>query len=295
MEHRLLRSFVAVAEELHFGRAAKRLHISQPPLSAQIRKLEDDLGVRLFERDRRGVALTEAGTSLLGRARHLVAEAERAAFEVRRVARGEAGVLAIGYSAAATHRVLPRVVPLFRRKLPNVQLDLREMKSADQADAVREGRIELGLVCAPTPNLDARDLVEHPLVREKCVVVLPAKHRLAKADSVHVRELEGEPYVGVRPDVEPSWAVAAMRALHDAGVRVTVAQETDGKIAMLGLVAAGVGLSVVSESMTELARRGVVYRPLRGLTLRLVLAALCRPTPSPRATTFLELARPRSA
>jgi len=288
MELRLLRAFVAVAEELHFGRAARRLHISQPPLSMQVRRLEDALGARLFERDRRGVSLTAPGEALLGRARHLLAEAERARAEVERVASGEGGVLAVGYTAAATHRLLPRVVPLLQARLPRVRLELRELRSAEQAEAIRERRIEVGIVCAP---VDALDLTLHPLVQERLAVALPARHPLARRKVVSAAALDGQPYVGVRPDVEPGWALAATRALHAAGVRVEIAQETDTKVAMLGLIAAGVGLSVVSESMRELGRRGVVFRPLRGIDLRLVLAALTPREPTPRAQAFLTLAR----
>jgi len=288
MEHRLLRAFVAVADELHFGRAARRLHISQPPLSMQIRRLEGELGARLFERDRRGVSLTAPGEALLGRARHLLAEAERARAEVERVARGEGGILSVAYTAAATHRLLPRVVPRLRARLPGVRLELRELRSAEQAEAIRDGRIELGLVCAP---VDALDLALHPLVHERLAVALPARHPLARRKVVTAAELDAQPYVGVRPDVEPGWALAATRALHAAGVRLEIAQETDTKVAMLGLIAAGVGLSVVSESMRELGRRGVVFRPLRGIDLRLVLAALTPRAPGPGARTFLALAR----
>ncbi|HEY8926608.1 MAG TPA: LysR substrate-binding domain-containing protein [Polyangia bacterium] len=289
MELRLLRAFVTVAEELHFGRAARRLHLSQPPLSMQVRRLEEALGARLFERDRRGVSLTAPGEALLGRARHLLAEAERARAEVARVASGEGGVLAVAYTAAATHRLLPRVVPLLRARLPRVRLELRELRSAEQAEAIRDGRIELGLVCAPVD--DALDLALHPLVQERLAVALPARHPLARRKVVSASDLDGQPYVGVRPDVEPGWALGATRALHAAGVRVEIAQETDTKVAMLGLIAAGVGLSVVSESMRELGRRGVVFRPVRGIDLRLVLAALTPREPTPRAQAFLALAR----
>jgi DNA-binding transcriptional LysR family regulator len=288
MEHKLLRSFVAVAEELHFGRAAKRLHLSQPPLSAQIRKLEGDLMVRLFERDRRHVALTPAGVELYGRARRLLVEAERAAVEVQRLARGEAGLITIGYAAAATHQILPRVVPAFRAARPDVRLALEELRSRDQPAALRDGRIELGLVCAP---VDAPDLVEHVLVQEKPIVVLPARHPLARREVIPVAALDGQSYVGVRSDLEPAWAQASLRALARAGVQLTLVQETDTKIALLGLVAAGLGLSVVSQSMAELGRRGVVYRPLSGLPLRLTLSVLTSRAPTARAAAFVAILR----
>lgn len=288
MEHKLLKSFVVLAEELHFGRAAKRLHLSQPPLTLQIQKLEAELGARLFERTKRHVALTEAGAVLLGRARHLLAEATRAAEEVGRIARGEAGALTIGYAATASHQLLPRVVPLLRAAHPGVRLELREMRSPDQPEALRENRIELGIVCAP---LAASEFRETPLLRERLLVVLPRKHPLAKRAHINARELDGQPYVGVRPDVEPAWAEAAARALQRAGANLQLVQQTDTKIALLGMVAAGLGLSVVSESMATLARHGVVFRPLRGVALELQLSALVPTQPTARAAAFLELAR----
>jgi DNA-binding transcriptional LysR family regulator len=288
MEPRLLKAFVAVAEELHFGRAAKRLHISQPPLSVQIQKLEAELGAALFTRSKRHVALTEAGQVLLGRARYLLAEAERASAEVARVARGEAGVLALGYTATASHRMLPELVPKFRKLHPNVRLELLEMRSAEQPEAIAEGRIELGIVCAP---IAAPGLVESPLVRERLGVVLPELHPLATRRSVKARDLDGQAYVGVRPDIEPAWAEAALRALKLAGAVPRLVQETDTKVSLIGLVAAGLGLSVVSESMAELERKGVVFRPLSGLSLELTLSVLTPPNPSPRAAAFLTLSR----
>lgn len=277
-----------MAEELHFGRAARRLHLSQPPLSLQIQRLEEDLGTALFERSRRHVALTEAGQVLLGRARHLLAEAERAAQEVSRVARGEAGVLTLGYAATASHRVLPEMVPKFRKQYPELRLELLELRSALQPQALAEGRIELGLVCAPVA---APGLIETPLIGEKLIVALPRLHPLAAKKQLRPRDLDGEAYVGVRPDVEPAWAEAAAHALKLAGCVPQLVQETDTKISLVGLIAAGLGLSVVSESMASLERRGVVFRPLVGLKLMLVLSALTPRSPSPRAAAFLGLLR----
>jgi len=239
-------------------------------------------------RDRRKVALTPAGAALLGRARHLLAEAERAAVEVQRVARGERGVLTIGYAATATHRVLPRLVPRFVAAHPGLRLELMELASPAQPAALRERRIEIGLACVP---VDAHDLVETPLADERLVVALPRRHPLARRAVVPARSLDGVPMVGVRADIEPSRAHASMRALRAAGAVPELVQETDTKIALLGLVAAGLGMSVLSESTVELGRRGVVYRPLSGLALRLTLAALTPPTPTPRAAAFLDIAR----
>jgi DNA-binding transcriptional LysR family regulator len=286
MEPRLLRSFVAVAEELHFGRAAERLHLSQPPLSVQIRTLEERLGARLLERDRRHVALTEAGAFLLERARHLLSEAQRSAQEVRRIAEGESGLLSVGYTPTATYEVLPRLLGRFRRSSPEVRLEFIELRSALQAEALRSGRIEVGLACGP---LGEAGVVEHTLAEDRFVAALPRLHPLAAKPKLRLRELASEAFVAVRSDIEPAWAHACEQALRRARLRVEVVQETDSKVALLGLVAAGVGAAIVSASMRKLARHGVVYRDIVDLTLRVPLVGLVAPAASPRARALLDL------
>jgi DNA-binding transcriptional LysR family regulator len=283
----LLRAFVAVAEELHFGRAAKRLHISQPPLSMQIRRLERQLEARLFERDRRHVRLTEAGVFMLDRARHLLAETERARVEVQRIAHGESGVLAVGYTPTAMYELLPKLIPTFAKLRPDVRLELIEMRSALQPDALREHRIEVGFACGP---LSQPDLQERVLVRETLIAAIPTSHPLARRSKLSVSTLAGEPIVLVRRDVEPLWADASRAAIEGAGHALRVVQEADTKLALLGLVAAGVGLSPVSSSMRHLGRRGVMFRDLTGLSLKLPLVALSREQPSARAAELLQLA-----
>ncbi len=283
----LVRSFVAVAEELHFGRAALRLNVAQPPLSMRIKRLEGALQVRLFDRSRRHVALTEAGAFFLTRARSLLAEAERAQLETRRIARGEEGVLGVGYTPTATFEVLPRVLAAYRSARPRVRLELVEMRSSEQPDALHRGRIELGFVCGP---LEAEGLVERVIRRERLVLALPSGHALARRARVPVTALRGVPIVRVRPDVEPAWAAASVAAVRRHGLSLDVVQETDTKIAQLGLVAAGVGGALVSESVAHLGRAGVVYRPLTGLDLQLPLALLCEPHPTARARELIEIA-----
>jgi DNA-binding transcriptional LysR family regulator len=284
LEPRLLRSFVAVAEELHFGRAARRLHISQPPLSMQIRKLEALIGTRLFERDRRHVALTEAGGFLLDRARHLLGESARACAEARRIGQGESGALTVGYTATATYEVLPPLIRAFRKARPDVRLELIEMRSPLQPEALRASRIEVGLACGP---LKASDLEERVVAKETFVVAVGSQSPLARRASLRVRDLEREPFVLVRPDVEPVWAEACSAALQRAGLQPSIAQETDSKIAMLGLVAANLGVSLVSASMQRLGRAGVRFIPLTNFKLRLPLVSLTLPAASPRARAFL--------
>ncbi|NUP06188.1 MAG: LysR family transcriptional regulator [Polyangiaceae bacterium] len=292
MEPRLLRSFIAVGEELHFGRAAARLHISQPPLSVQIRTLEDRLGLRLFERDRRHVALTEAGAFLLERARRLLADGERAALEAARIARGEGGVLAVGYTPTATYEVLPRCLRSFRSRRPDVRLELVELRSRLQIEALHEGRIEIGFACGP---LNEVGLVEHTLAEDHFVAALPCRHALTAKSRLRLRDLDGEKCIAVRPDVEPEWALAANDALVRGRVHLDVVQETDTKVAMLGLVAAGLGLAIASASMRRLARDGVVYREISDLRVRVPLVGLVAPNTSPRAQALLDIATTRPA
>lgn len=287
LEPRLLRSFVAVAEELHFGRAARRLHLSQPPLSVQIKKLEETLGTRLFERDRRHVALTEAGVFLLDRARHLLGEAARTCRDVRLIGDGEAGALAVGYTTTATYEVLPPLVAAYRREYPNVALELVELQSGAMPEALRLRRIEVGLACGP---LGASQLDERVLVRERMAVAVGSEHPLARRKRLGWRDLDDQAFIVVRPDIEPAWAEACAAALRRERVRFRVAQQTDSKLAMLGLVAAGLGVSLVSQSMQRLRRAGVRYLPLAAGSLRLPLVLLSSPAPSPRARAFVALA-----
>jgi DNA-binding transcriptional LysR family regulator len=286
LEPRLLRAFVAVAEELHFGRAAQRLHISQPPLSMQIRKLEEHVGARLFERDRRNVALTDAGGFLLERARHLLGESARACAEVRRIGSGESGALAIGYTATATYDVLPPLIRAFRKARPDVRLELIEMSSPLQPAALLASRIEIGFACGPVkaPGLEQRVVVE-----ESFVVAVGSQSPLARQERVRVRDLGREPFVVVRPDIEPAWAEPCGAALRRAGIEPSIAQETDSKLAMLGLVAANVGISLVSASMQRLGRAGVRFLPIADFKLRLPLVSLTLPAASARARGFLRL------
>lgn len=287
VELRLLHAFVAVAEELHFGRAAKRLHISQPPLSMQIRRLEQQLEVRLFDRDRRHVQLTEAGTFLLDRARHLLAESERARLEVQRIAQGESGVLAVGYTPTAMYEFLPKLIRDFAKLRPDVRLEWLEMRSGQQPSALRERRIEVGFACGP---LAQPDLTERVLVRERLVAAIPTTHSLARRSKLSVQALASQPIVLVKRSVEPVWADACRVSIEQAGHALTVVQEADTKLALLGLVAAGVGLSPVSVSMRHLRRRGVVFRDLTGLSLTLPLVMLTTAHPSVRATQLMKVA-----
>ena len=187
----------------------------------------------------------------------------------------------------ATDEVLPSCLAAYRARWPEVRLDLEELRSGLQPEALRSGRIEVGLACGP---LREAGLTEVALSRERFLAALPRRHPLAARARLRLRDLDGRPGVAVRPSVEPAWARAADEALARAGVRLDLVQETDTKIALLGLVAAGIGLALVSASMRRLARDGVVYREIADLGVRVPLVALLQERPSPRAAALLALA-----
>src|SRR5687768_4355925 len=192
MELRHLRYFVAVAEELHFGRAAVRLHIAQPPLSMQIKQLEGELGFRLFQRTNRKVEITQAGALFLDDVRELLAELDRSVASAKRVARGESGWLGIGFVGSATYAVLPAALQRFRKDHPDVELVLRELVTAKQAQALREGRIHVGLA---RPAIDEEGIDSEVILHEPLVAALPDSHRLARKAGIRVEDLAAEPFI----------------------------------------------------------------------------------------------------
>jgi DNA-binding transcriptional LysR family regulator len=260
MELRHLRSFVAVAEERHFGRAAQRLHMAQPPLSQQIRRLETELGATLLHRTTRSVELAPAGEVLLLRAREILTAVDRATEDARRAARGEFGRLAVGFTGSATYALLPQLAAALRRELPGVVLDLRgELLTPAQVEGLLDGSLDLGLLRPPVRD---SDLAVEVVRSEPLVAVLPETHALAAADSVPLEELEEEPFV-----VYPSHfrsvvhdAVEETCAAH--GFLPRVALEVSETATLVSFVAAGLGVSLVPESVRHMTVHGAVYRPL---------------------------------
>ncbi|HEY7063164.1 MAG TPA: LysR family transcriptional regulator [Chloroflexota bacterium] len=290
MELRHLRYFVAVAEELHFGRAAARLHIAQPPLSRQIQQLEAELGVALFDRGQRRVRLTDAGAVFLGEARAVLARAEQAAEAARRAARGEVGSLVIGFIGAASYSVLPAVVPAFRARLPAAELVLHEMTTAEQLDALRAGRIRAGFVRPPVagPALAAEIILREPLV-----VALPAGHPLAARRRLAVAALADEPWVLFPRRLAADLYDQIMALCERAGFRPRVAQEALQMQTVARLVGAGSGVSLVPRSVQQLHGAGVAYRPLRDAPAAAVEMAIAwrRDDASALLRQFLAVAR----
>jgi DNA-binding transcriptional LysR family regulator len=276
VELRHLRYFVAVAEELHFGRAAVRLHIAQPPLSRQIRDLEQEVGVELFARGTRGVELTAAGRAFLVEVRQVLAQAERALRAAQRAGRGEVGRLRVGFVEAATYSgILAEVLGVFRQEIPEVSLGLFEMDSLGQAEALREGRIEVGIVHSPPPDAHRWLRVER-VIDDGLVAALPRAHPLAARRQLALGDLAAEPFVLPPRFTGPTLYDHLIAACRSAGFSPRVVQEAAGWSTLAALVAAGVGVSFAPQSIAQVERPGVTYRTVRGLSVDMGMSAVWR-------------------
>ena len=274
MELRHLRYFVAVAEELHFGRAAERLHIAQPPLSRQIRDLERELGTPLFVRSSRGVELTPAGRAFLPEAHLTIAQAERAQRTAQRAARGETGRLRVGFVDAATHSgILPDVLAFFRMHLPSIGLSLFEMNPPQQADALRDGRIDLGVVQSP-PSEAERWLRVESVFRDPLIAALPRGHRLGHRKRLSLGDLADESYVLFPRTAAPTLYDDILARCRSAGFSPAIVQEAIGWHTVVSLVSAGVGIAIVPRSLGAHRQRGVLFRAVRDLHTDLELSAI---------------------
>ena len=286
---RLLRYFVAVAEELHFRRAAERLHVAQPGLSQQIKVLERRIGVRLLERTSRQVRLTAAGGLLLAESRRLLAETERALDRVRRTGRGEIGRLTVAAIGSATYDVVPRLLRAHRERYPDVEVVLREMSTPAQVHALRAGEIDVGLLRLPA---DTADLATHTVREDRMALMLPEVHPLARKARIPLRALAREPLIIFPAAPRPSWADTVIAACRDAGFEPIVAQEAMESATVVSFVAAGIGIAVVPEGLRVLARAGVVFRLVAPPAPVTRLAAVYRTgAPPPTVESFLGLVR----
>ena len=259
MELHQLRCFVAVAEELHFGRAAARLNMTQPPLSRQIQLLEHNVGAELFARSSRSVRLTAAGTAFLPDARRLLRLSEVAAEHVRRIAGGQAGRLRIGFTAASAYRFLPDLITALRAHLPEVDLVLQEMVSGEQVEALLSGQIDAGLLRPPVaqPELAAMQVDAEPLL-----AALPARHRLARQTSVTLADLDGQDFVMYAPGESRYFHDLLVMLFTAANVRPRFMQQLGQIHSMLALVRAGLGVALVPAAAAALRYHDVRLRPI---------------------------------
>ena len=259
-ELRQLRYFVAVAEERNLTRAAARLHITQQSLSQQIRTLEAQLGVTLFERSTRGVALTNVGAVLLREARPVLAQAERAVETVRRAARGEQGELRVGFLASVANYFMPPVVRAFRERHPGVTLHTEDLTIAALVAGLREGTLDAGLSRPPLVD----DLATEVVLREPVAAVLPEGHPLADRTELTLADLADEPWVLTPRASWPPWHRQYDEDFARAGYRPRVVQRGTTSQGLLALVAAGVGVTRLTLSSRSLRDSGVAFVPLAG-------------------------------
>jgi DNA-binding transcriptional LysR family regulator len=295
-ELRQLRYFVAVAEELHFGRAAHRLHMTQPPLSQTIQAFEAALGTPLFARTNRSVALTPAGLALLPEARRILQQAATLPDLAQRAAAGEIGRLSLAFVSSADYSVLPAFLREFRAAYPQVQIDLREATSDVQLEDLMQNRVDVGLLIPPLPDkakieLDYARVLSEPLI-------LAAPHGLKELRAKHpvnLTTLADQPLIIFPRRIAPALHDAIMGCFHDAGMTPRIAQEAIQMQTIVGLVSAGMGIALVPQSVSNLKRPGVDYRTLAGKP-PIVETGLAwrRDNHSPVLRAFLELLRKKT-
>lgn len=288
MDLREMRYFLAVAEERNFGRAAERLHIAQPPLSRQIRALEEELGAALFVRTPKGVDLTEAGQTLLDEVPNLLALAQRARERTRRAGQGLIGQLDVGLFGSGVLDVIPRMLARFHAQRPEVRIRLHNLTKAEQLQALHERRLSVGFNRL-VPQEEG--LVIEPILREPLVVAMPEAHPLCVRPSIPLAELDGQPMI-LYPNIPMrGLAQEIVDAFRAESVTLRVEQEVEDVLTAVALVASGFGLAITTQSATSLRLPGVAFRPLASRHLRDVeLSCLYRRgDSSPVLAAFLEV------
>jgi DNA-binding transcriptional LysR family regulator len=261
MEFRQLQLFVAVAEELHFGRAAARVGMAQPPFSQQIRKLEAELGVELLTRTSRHVALTSAGSRLLEDARELLAKRRDVIITVQRAARGETGTLRVGFGASSAFGILPGIVLRFRSRFPDVALELDDRERLDIGAALNAGDLDLAIVRAPFRH---EGVTVERLLRERFMLALPARHPRAREKVVALSSLASEPFILFPRHSAPGLHDTITSMCVGAGFSPRVLQEASSWPSVIGMVEAGLGITIAPMSAKALRPKGVVFRELSG-------------------------------
>jgi DNA-binding transcriptional LysR family regulator len=291
MELRQLRYFVAVAEELHFARAAERLHLAQQPVSFQIKQLEGELGVRLFDRTTRQVALTEAGRALLEELYLALAHLERGVEEAQRAQRGERGRLVIGYFSTVLYNLLPETVRRFRQRFPAVELVLQELVLPALEQQVASGELDVALLLWDGQEHLSPELASQPLCTEPILVALPKAHPLSTRTSVPLRELASEPWVIYGRRQKPHTYDQIIALCRRAGFSPSIVQEAATEHAVIGLVAAGLGVALVIGSLKDVHTNAVCYRRLIEPEVHIQFVMVWkRDQASPQVQALLEIA-----
>lgn len=257
---RQFRYFLAVGEELNFGRAARRLHISQPPLSRQIRQLEDRLGVELFRRGTSGVTLTSAGAAFLPEAKRTLAQAAKAVAAARAARGAESGQFSVGYTTVFDHSAIPDVFARLRERFPTWRLIARGRHSIDLVRELKNGTLDAAFIGLPT---QADGLTVETLCAEPLVVALPAAHRLARKRAIGFADLRGEPLFWFERRLNPGFYDHCQEFFERIDFKPEVIAEPPDHHILLGLIAEGQGVALIASSLRNVKRQGVVFRPLK--------------------------------
>jgi DNA-binding transcriptional LysR family regulator len=258
---RRLRYFLAVAEELHFGRAAERLNIAQPALSRQIASLEAAIGALLFDRTRSNIHLTAAGEALQPRARDILARVADAARVAKRAAEGKVGVIQVGFVGSASFSILPNILGAFRADHPDVELVLHAMNTAELREALVDRSIDVAFA---RPGINDPEIVNDVIYREPLIIALPEEDRLAEQNQIAIGDLSGHPFVLYPRHPRPSFADTILQICRTEGFSPNIAQETMEIQTALSLISVGAGVTLVPEATCEAQLRGVAYRPILG-------------------------------
>jgi DNA-binding transcriptional LysR family regulator len=288
MELRHLRYFQAVAEELHFGIAAKKLNMAQPPLSQQIKQLETELGVKLFERTKPQIQLTPAGQEFLERIRSIFSDVETAVKETRRVARGEKGKISIGFVVSASYDLLPTVIRAYRSEYPEVDVELRELTTLEQIEALIQGHLHVGFLRTP---IEEDGIEVQVLCREEFVIALPETHPASEKNVVDLNTLRNESFIMFPRQMGPHHYDEIIALFRRAGFSPRIVLEAVQMQTIINLVSSGIGLAIVPGSVTTLQRPGIVYRPLRETTWFDVAIAWRKNDENPLVQNFLSVAQ----
>jgi DNA-binding transcriptional LysR family regulator len=288
IELRHLRYFLAVADTLHFTRAARQLGIAQPPLSQQIKRLEQLLGHPLFERTTRGVKLTPAGRLLADRARATLSRVAEDIELARRTGRGEEGALTVGFSGSIMFTELPAAIKTFRRRYPRVELRLREMVTADQLISLQDGTLNLAFMRDgdPTPGIDST-----PILKERYVAVLPETHPLAARPTLRVADLSAEPFILFHRHMGPLAFDRTVACCQRAGFTPNIVQNAPQFPTLFRLIAAGIGVTLAPACMLKLTIPGAVYREVHNSARTTVDLGIRAGYASTLAANFLTISK----
>ncbi|MBP0724634.1 LysR family transcriptional regulator [Bacillus sp. RG28] len=289
MELRQLHYFLTVAEELHFGRAAKRLQMTQPPLSQQIQQLENELGVLLFKRTKRHVELTKAGTTFLEGVTRTLEQLNQTIDSSQRAQRGEIGKLEVGFVGSATYDILPPLIREYQNQYPNVELKLQELSTPNQINELDHQKLDIGFVRPPIQG----DAITSEIIHETpCILALPKHHPLTKEKEIQVSMLQNQPFIVVSRNIWPELYDDIVALCRNEGFSLQIKQEATEYQTVIGLIAAGIGIAIVPASMKNYSVKDVVYREIANANLTAKMAiAYQKDRLTSEAGNFIKLIR----